>query len=504
MNKHLASEHVQNPGGWEYDGDTGNIVYPNLFPDDELSTIDHREVPIADRSLDSDDGGFTTITNLLAEGIRSRSTFEVVEIEASSYAVSESLQSATNVTAGSGEAAPASSDTSPSFPDGAFVDHPSFDEYHRVKVKARYSDPPNNTNRTIVQNEDQDQSADDGSTTLSSLTNNESMFLRWLNPKDRVDMLFDPFRDAMRPPLFEQNNGSNREVSGLTRIIVTSARNLSSIFRPRPHPEFHFNRPQSAPAISTSSTPENLVITTTHSVTPSLCTTASDNRVSSLQISTQAHSASQPFNNDMRDRYCAAVMRSYQLKHSPVVPSSSTPGENNKQKRCKVLITMTCFAFVLCVAVSVAVTATRKNSSANEKHVSNSADKHRQGDGSLPSACCVDDIMQSLDEVPMDAETAEPEEDAGTSVYEVEVALPAAGDGTGNDGSPETVEVDEPVDLVVFASSQNNEPRPSQMPPTPISSHATTPHVASIDMLGSKTEVPTSTMSPTRVSAKAA
>ncbi|KAL7511053.1 hypothetical protein ACHAXN_007971 [Cyclotella atomus] len=498
MNEHLASEHVQIPGDWEYDGDTGNIVCPDLFSDDEPSTIDHREmIPSADNSLslDTEDGGFTTITTLLAEGIRSKSTFEVVEIEASSNCASESLQSATNLTSGSGEAALVSSDNSPSFPDGAIVDHP-FDEYHQVK--ARCSDP-SNRHPTIVQNEDQDQSVDDESTTLSSLTNNESMFLRWLNPKDRVGMLFDPFRDAMRPPLFEQNNIPSREISGFNRIIVASARNLSSIFRPRPHPEFHFNRPQTAPAISTSSTPENLVITTTHSVTPSLCTSASDNRVASFPSSTQSHGVSQLFNNEVRERYGAAV-RSYQLKHPPVALTPPSPDENNKRKRCRLLIMVTCFALMF-VAVSIAVAATRKSSNASDEQESNLADKHRQGDGSLPSACCVDD-MQSLDQVPVNV-------DAETSIYEhVEIALPAAGNST---GSSETVE---PVDVVVFASSQN-EPQPSPTPPTPIASHVATPHVASIDAVsidavvlesiediteisGSKTEAPTSTISPTR------
>jgi hypothetical protein len=80
----MSEQHLQN----------GDTIHSSLFPDDESSTEDHREARSTNPSLGHStvDGEFTTITNVSADGIRRKSTFEVQKTDA----FSASLNSATN------------------------------------------------------------------------------------------------------------------------------------------------------------------------------------------------------------------------------------------------------------------------------------------------------------------------------------------------------------------------------------------------------------------------
>ena len=519
----FEAKRVQSPN-YEYDVDTGDIVYPSLFPDDEPSTVDYRDYEDQSLSLDTDDGGYTTITNLKAEGIRSKSTFEVVEVDASSYCVSESLQSGTNVTSDCGGVLIASSsENSPSFPDGAIIDYP-YDEY--AAVNTANGDSPDTRGNAIAQNENEDSSVCDRSTALSSLTNNDSLFLRWLNPRDRVDMLFDPFRDAMRPPLSASNDNRRtiRETSGLNRLILTSTKNLSSIFRPRPHPEFHLNHPHSPPMLTNP--PENLIISATHS--PSVCSTTSENnKNSNVQSSiSQAHSISQLMNNDVRERYGAAVMRSYKMHRYPVLvthPSSSDENTTGKQKRNRLSLLVACFALLIIGVVSVAVVTGREDGeSSSREYVSNSAEEHTQaGNGSLPGACCIESTSNRDELIAGGTNGVDLQDEYQSSVLEhVSLAFLADSNKTESDSLEEFVDTKIPqldptgdTGVVSLASSHNNDLPPSQPNPTPLASHVASPHVASIhdtDMedvfsakLSARSEAPTNsifTISPSSVS----
>lgn len=387
----------------EYDVDTGGIVSFSLFPD-ETSTIDHRESASADQSIgiSTDDGGFTTISNLINEGVRTTSTFEVVELDASSSCISESLQSGTAVTSNYGDKPLiSSSEGSPSFPNiGTVVDshNPYRYPYHNPS-----NDRSNENNSplqvTVIQNEDQDQSVCDQSTALSSLTNNDnSMWMKWMNPRDRVEMLFDPFRDAMHPPLFSSNdNQAFRELTGFNRFIATSARNLSSVFRirPHPHPEFHLNQPHSIP----SSLPEN--ITTTHSPSGNSVSEFGHDVVGTHGSLSNVHSVSQLMTSDARGRYGDTIMKSSKYYPTLVPKVDENQYENIKRRKCLLLSSF----FALLIVGVGSVAAVLGGSKGNA--ISSTANEHHQGpergDGSLPSACCVEDVTE-LDKIPGELE----------------------------------------------------------------------------------------------------
>ena len=512
---------------YEYDVDTGDIVYPSLFPDDEPSTVVYNDSADQSLSLETDDGGYTTITNLIAEGIRSKSTFEVVEVDASSYCVSESLQSGTNVTSNFSGVLIGSTENSPrSFPDGAIIDDRIHDEY--AAMSSVHGDLPGKKREVIAYNENEDPSVCERSTALSSLTNTDSFFPRWLNPRDRVDILFDPFRDAMRPPPSATNEHlAIRETTGLNRLILASTKNLSSIFRPRPHPEFHLNHKH--PAVAVARPPENLIISATNS--PSVCSTSSGiNKKSNTQSSiSQAHSVTQLMNNDVRERYGAAVMRSYkQHGYQSPVPHSYPLDEIpiRKENRKKILLLIACFSLLIIGVVSVAV-VTGGDDESGDYVVSNSVEAHRKGsNGSLPEACCIESTSE-YDDMTDGSNGVNLEDKYQSSAFEhLVVAFPADSNKTeilvvsnSTDDALEkfngaTIPSLEPIGdtaVVSLASSQNNDSPPS--PPNPTASHVASPHVASIhgtDMegvfsakLGARSDAPTNsifTISPSNVS----
>jgi hypothetical protein len=451
MNGPFSPNYISSSNDYEYDGDTGDVINSPLFPDESSSIAEHAN------SDATDDGGYTTITNMIAEGIRSKSTFEVVEVDTLSYGISNnSNPSLVNEGGSSGQ-------VTLSFPHGTVVDHP-YDEYRGVK--ARYSNSFGREEIVPPTNNQQDPPIGcDQSTALSSLTNNESFFMRWLHPKECGEMmLFDPFRDAMRPPIStgNQSHGLRRETLGWNRLIVTS---LSSIFRSRPphqNPEFHLQNPQSpALPLSTLCPPQDLVITTTHShMTPSVCSSSSViNNVTSLQ-GVVPSDGQQP-STTLTNHDGAAVMRSYKQYNS----TSSDEDLNHEKRKRRRMLLLTSFLTLLIVGiVSIAIVASRDSETSEEEYTTNSADKHHQdSDGALPNACCIDG-MNDLDEW------------SG----EVEVALPALFNET-DDFSTLTPALEvEDAASVSLASSQNNEPPSSQPPPTPFTSEIASPHGSSV------------------------
>ena len=417
MDESFSSEHVQTPSIWEHKGDTSTTAFPNLFFDDSISSVGGASCadPSIHLSTDcTDDGGYSTITNVIAEGIRSKSTFEVIEIDSSSSC------------AGCDELVlKRLSDVSPSFPDGTIVNSPH-DQYQE---QGNYHDPIDRQDAIIHVNDDQDFNADN-SIAMSSLTNNESsLSVRWRSATDRMGMLFKPFRDASRPQVtsFDETYGSDREVSGLNSFIVTSPENVLSIFRPQPHPEFHIR--QSTPVISSSCSPENLVITTTHSHnTHSICMVGSDIEVRN----SEEHSVPQPFTDDKRDRYGAAVMRSYQPKQHPFMLLSSF-AENAKCKKLHIMSLLIISALLVGI-ISVTIIAGGESNVLNEESITNSAEKQPQESGqdnvSLPSACCINHV-DHFDAMQKETENNKVKQELYTSIFDHDVvALPAIMNGT--------------------------------------------------------------------------
>eukprot|EP00804_Cyclotella_cryptica_P001409 CCRYP_003657-RA/>CCRYP_003657-RA protein AED:0.04 eAED:0.04 QI:186/0.9/1/1/0.7/0.63/11/5768/717 len=475
-------------GTWEYDGDTGNIVYPHLFDDDVIVPSPDHE----DRShlslASTDDGAFTTITTLGEAIIQAKSTFEVVEIDTSSCCVSDSLRSAYDGTNDNSEVAGgdamlhwalSSQDKSPrtksSFPEGSIV--LGHEHSGPRDDKGGQSLSPDRQG-LIIQDDNQDPCACDRSTAVSSLTHNDSFFpLRLFSPKDCVGVVFDPFLEAMRPPPTSAPDGIKRfnsEIKGWNRFM-SSTRNLKSIFRPHPKCDLHMHRAQLSSVLPTSCSPEHLVITTTHShLTPSVCSDSSGNnnirfaRAPSLSESnaSHTHSISQLFTNELRERYPSAVLRSYQRHYYPSFWSRKAfVDEGAERKPRRIYWLVLCLASLLAGIISITVVATRRDIEVmtNELYELSSVDKlhheSEQGNGSLPNACCLEG-MDYLDEVIGGADNAEKEPEgisqAGTVII-IRDENTSSGDisdgGTGH--------------IVSLASSQNNDPPIATTYPSP-------------------------------------
>lgn len=476
-------EHITaDRGTWEYDGDTGIIVYPNLFSDElRVPSPDHQER--TDVSLaSSDDGAFTTITNLGEAIAKAKSTFEVVEIDTSSCCVSDYARSACDGITDNSEAAGddalfnwalSSGDESPrtksSFPEGSII----LDHNHtgHSEVNGGYGLSPDKQG-IIIQDDNQDPCACDRSSAVSSLTYNDSVFpLRLFIPRDSIGMIFDPFLEAKRSLPSSAPHGNKRSSGGVTGLnrFITSTRNVASIFRPQPkfvRTDLHLHRAQSSSVLPASCPPAQLVITTTYShLTPSVCSNSSGDKNKTLARApslcesndSHLHSISQLFTNEVRERYPTAVLRSYQRHYYPSFSlCKASLDEGVQRKRRRLFFLLLFLASLVAGVISIAVIATGRD--ANRLHELSTIDKLQDGsvlgDGSLPNACCLEGIHH-LDKMTGDTENDEEDAEGTTGVGN---ALPGDhNSSSGDDGGMGPI--------VSLASSQNSDPLSSHLSP---------------------------------------